>query len=120
MAAATTVKVSISKDPRRGPWIARTWNWLPTARSLWILPGFISGPRANRANSTIQEHFCRCNGRRRGSAPRIREKQEQIEPLQDGRADDARRENPERKKWQIGWPGRSYQSWRQGGSRLPQ
>src|SRR6267378_4115448 len=60
-AAATTAKVSTSKGPRRGPWIARTWNWLPMARSLWIPPGCISGPRDNRANSMIREHFCQRN-----------------------------------------------------------
>ncbi len=60
-AAVTTARVSTSKDPRRAPWIVRMSRWLPMARSSWILPGSISGPRDNPATSAIQDHFCRSN-----------------------------------------------------------
>ncbi len=56
-----TAKASISRGPRHGRWTARTWSRLRTDRSWWILPGFISGPRDNRANSMIREPFCRCS-----------------------------------------------------------
>src|SRR6266852_5922773 len=45
----------------RALWIALTWNWLPMARSSWIPPGSISGPKDNQATSVIRDHFCRCN-----------------------------------------------------------
>ena len=34
MAAATTAKASISKDRRRGPWTARTWNLAPDGQIM--------------------------------------------------------------------------------------
>jgi len=103
-------RVSISRDQLRARWIARTWNSRPTVKSSWTLPGSISGPRDNQATSVIRDHFCRCNWWRCGSVPNVRERREQIEPLQNGRAENARRENAERKKWQVGWAIRPFHS----------
>src|SRR5690242_21513111 len=90
------------------------------ARLSSTLPGSISGPRDSQATSVIQDRTCRCNGELGGSVPRVGEKQQQFEPLQNGGADDARRENAERKKWQVRWAGRTSEGWRQGRPRIPQ
>src|SRR5229473_785031 len=64
-AAATIVKASISKAPRRVRWIALMWNSRRTVKSSWILPGSTSGPRDNQATSAIRDHFCRCSHARK-------------------------------------------------------
>jgi len=60
-------------------------------------------PRDNPATSVIRDHFCRCNWERRESVPRVREIAAVRAATERG-ADDARRENAERKEWQIRWP----------------
>ena len=45
------------EGPRRVPWIARTSNWLPTARSTSTSPSSITGPRGSQPNSMIRERF---------------------------------------------------------------
>src|SRR5215831_14424177 len=61
--AATTTKELILRDLLRGPWIGRTWNWLPTAKSSWMSRGSTNGLRAKRVVSATRDRICRSSAR---------------------------------------------------------
>ncbi len=61
-AADTTAKGSTSRDPRRGPWTGRIWNWLLTGRSSWIPAICTPGRRGSRVILTTQGHTFRHKG----------------------------------------------------------
>jgi hypothetical protein len=60
--AAMTARASISRGPRRVPWTARTWNWLPMGKLSSIHRGSISGPRDSRVILVTRVRICRRNG----------------------------------------------------------